>query len=84
MSLSRVQALLAENKAIKENIALFKGNSSYGDLKGEIVKFVEESKRNLNDMNNKIKGDNAKQNDHLHTLTSNYQSVLKKQIELLT
>lgn len=35
-------------------------------------------------MNKKIGEENSKQNEVLHALTSNYESILKKQIELLT
>lgn len=48
MSSSRVEQLLSENKAFKDKIALFRGNSATGNLKGEILRFVEESKRNIN------------------------------------
>jgi spore germination protein YaaH len=84
MSNSRVEELRAENKAIREKIALFRNNDGSANLKGEIVKFVEESKRNLNNMNNKIIEENSRQNEALHGLTTQYEAVLKKQIELLT
>lgn len=35
-------------------------------------------------MNRKIVEENSKQNEILHAMTSNYEQVLKKQIELLT
>lgn len=45
---------------------------------------MEESKKNLNEMNRKIVEENSKQNEILHALTANYENLLKKQIELLT
>lgn len=45
---------------------------------------MEESKRNLGEMNRKVVEDNSKQNEVLHGLTSNYEALLKRQIELLT
>lgn len=35
-------------------------------------------------MNRKIVEENSKQNEILHAMTSGYEQVLKKQIELLT
>lgn len=48
------------------------------------MKFVEESKKNLAEMNRKIVEENSKQNEILHAMTSGYEQILKKQIELLT
>lgn len=53
-------------------------------MRAEIVRFVEESKKNLAEMNRKIVEENSKQNEMLHSMTSGYEKILKKQIELLT
>lgn len=55
-----------------------------GNLREEIVNFVEQSKQNLLEMNRKIVEENSKQNEILHSMTSHYEQALKKQIELLT
>ena len=59
-------------------------NQASGHLQTEITKFMDESKKNLNEMNTRIADENTKQNEALHALTGNYEGILKTQIELLT
>ena len=82
--MSRVEQLRHENDSLRERIALFKENQASGHLQAEITKFMDESKKNLNEMNTRIADENTKQNEALHALTGNYEGILKTQIELLT
>lgn len=69
---------------MKHRIAQFQAQRNASNLRAEIVRFVDESKKNLAEMNRKIVEENSRQNEILHGMTSNYEQVLKKQIELLT
>lgn len=81
---TRASQLRQENAQLRDRIALLKTQSVNSDLQTEINRFVEESKRNLNDMNRKIVEENSRQNALLHTVTANYEATLKRQIELLS
>lgn len=69
---------------MKHRIAQFQAQRNASNLRAEIVRFMDESKKNLAEMDRKIAEENSRQNEILHGMTSNYEQVLKKQIELLT
>lgn len=80
---SRAEQLRQENAQLKQRIAQIQSHQRSNDLEAEISRFVDESKKNLSEMNRKIAEENQRQNALLHTMTANYEAVLKKQIELL-
>ena len=68
---------------MRERISAIEAHQKGNDLPAKISKFVEESKKNLNEMNQKITEEHSNQNTLLHDMTVNYEAVLKKQIQLL-
>lgn len=83
MSTPRTQQLRLENDQLRQRIAHLQAQQANNNLQTEIDRFVNESKRNLTDMSQKIAAEQNKQNGLLHTMTANYEAVLKNQIELL-
>lgn len=82
--MSRVQLLLQENAAIRAKIDQYSGKEGLsGQLKEHIEKFVEESKKNIAEINAKIASEQNTLNSQLHTQTSAYETILKRQIQLL-
>jgi uncharacterized membrane-anchored protein YhcB (DUF1043 family) len=81
--MSRVSQLREENDRLRIRIAQIQAHQEKNDLQSKISKFVEESKKNLAEMNQKIVEEHSTQNTLLHSMTTNYESVLKRQIELL-
>ncbi len=83
MSTPRAQQLRQENEQLRHRIAQLQAQQANNNLQAEIDRFVNESKRNLTDMSQKIAAEQNRQNGMLHSLTANYEAVLKNQIELL-
>jgi len=52
--MSKIAKLRAENAQLSMRIIQFKQQQKGGQLRDELVKFTEESKKNLHEMNNKI------------------------------
>ena len=80
---TRVEQLRTENDKLRQRVAQIQAHQNNNDLQAKVTTFVESSKKNLADMNQKIMEEHSQQNNLLHTLTANYEAVLKKQIELL-
>lgn len=80
MSQSRADQLRLENQELKQRIQQLQNHRSNNDLQAKINTFVSSSKQNLADMQKKIAEEHAQQNQLLHTLTSNYEATLKRQI----
>lgn len=84
MASPRIAQLRDENARLRDRLQQFQHHRNSNNLQAEILRFVEESKRNLAEMNRKVAEDSARQNEGLHGLTAGYEALLKRQIELLT
>ena len=70
---------------MKEKLGLFKEQrKNAASLTDELQKFTTESKKSIEEMNNKLVEESTQQNKELHDKTAEYEFILKHQIDLLS